>query len=309
MRQLVLTSMLCALSAQAQTITESFGSGDNQFAIDFVQIGNPGNAADTTGIPNPVGQVNYVYNLGKYEISRDQILKANEGGGLNINLWDMSSYGGNGANRPATGITWLNAVQFVNYLNTSHGFSPAYKFSGGDFVLWDSSDLGYNSNNRFRNSLAKYFLPSRDEWYKAAYGSPSGSWYDFATGSNLAPVAVANGKNQDTAVYNGQGGPADIDDAGGLSAWGTMAQGGNVWEWMESAFDGTNDTAGEYLEQRGGTWLDNYISNSPELYMGVDPGYVDIHIGIRIASVPEPSALSLLAAGLGGLAVIRRRRS
>ena len=33
------------------------------------------------------------------------------------------------------------------------------------------------------------------------------------------------------------------------------------------------------------------------------------NLGLRVAAVPEPSALSLLAIGLGGLAIFRRRRS
>ena len=33
------------------------------------------------------------------------------------------------------------------------------------------------------------------------------------------------------------------------------------------------------------------------------------NLGLRVAAVPEPSALSLLAVGLGGLAIFRRRRS
>ena len=33
------------------------------------------------------------------------------------------------------------------------------------------------------------------------------------------------------------------------------------------------------------------------------------NLGLRVAAVPEPSALSLLAVGLGGLAMMRRRRS
>ena len=37
-------------------MTESFGSGANTFTMDFVTIGNPGNAADTTGNPNPGGE-------------------------------------------------------------------------------------------------------------------------------------------------------------------------------------------------------------------------------------------------------------
>jgi hypothetical protein len=35
----------------------------------------------------------------------------------------------------------------------------------------------------------------------------------------------------------------------------------------------------------------------------------DANVGFRIAIVPEPSALSLLAIGLGGLAMMRRRQS
>jgi len=41
-----------------------------------------------------------------------------------------------------------------------------------------------------------------------------------------------------------------------------------------------------------------------------DPaGERNYNVGFRIAMVPEPSALSLLAIGLGGLAIIRHRRS
>ena len=57
----------------AQTITSGFGSGTNYFEIEFVKIGNPGNAADDTGL----GAVAYNYNIGKYEVSREMIIKAN----------------------------------------------------------------------------------------------------------------------------------------------------------------------------------------------------------------------------------------
>lgn len=36
-----------------QASADAFGSASNQFEIEFVTIGNPGNAADTTGDPNP----------------------------------------------------------------------------------------------------------------------------------------------------------------------------------------------------------------------------------------------------------------
>jgi len=222
----------------------------------------------------------------------------------------MTIYGGNGVNRPAAGISWYEAAKFVNWLNTSTGGTAAYKFVGGTFQLWSAGDAGYNANNLFRNSLAKYWLPSSDEWYKGAYGKADGSWSNFPNGSDNAPTAVTSGTAANTAVYGHSEptGPADITSAGGLSAYGTMGQGGNVWEWNETAIDGNNDTASENRVLRGGAWsyTSAYLdaSSRPSQF----PSNENIDIGFRVASVPEPSALSLLVVGLGGLAVMRRRR-
>jgi len=290
----------------AQTITQNFGSGANAFSIDFVTIGNPGNAADTTGNPNPVGSVAYTYNIGKYEVSRDMITKANSAGSLGITLYDMEFYGGNGVNKPATGVSWFEAATYVNWLNTSTGGTAAYKFVGGTFQLWSPTDAGYNASNLFRNSVAKYVLPSTSEWYKAAYGNRNGTWNNYATGSDSAPTAVASGTAANTAVYNGQSSPADITSAGGLSPYGTMGQGGNVREWTDTAYDESNDIVGEKMESRGGTWesSDYRVSAS---YRDRDPAdFAWGYLGFRVAMIPEPSSLSLLF--LGGVAVVMGRR-
>ena len=151
-------------SASAQLVTESFGSGANAFSMEFVTIGNPNNAPDTTGY----GSVAYTYNLGMYEVSRGQIDKANSAGSLGITLFDMTNYGGNGVNRPATGISWYDAAKFVNYLNTINGYQAAYKFDGsGNMQLWEGGQ--YSGSNQFRNKDAVFFLPSNNEWYKAAF--------------------------------------------------------------------------------------------------------------------------------------------
>jgi len=310
MKQILLLTLLALgyQGASATSLLETFGSGANAFTMEFVTIGNPNNAADTTGAPNPVGSVAYVYNLGKYEVSRDQITKANSAGSLGITMSDMSSYGGNGVNRPVTGISYFEAATYVNWLNTSKGYQAAYKFSGSTFQLWSAGDAGYNANNMFRNSLAKYVIASSNEWYKGAYGSPNGTWFNYPTGSDSAPTEVASGTAANTAVYNLQSGPADITSAGGLSAYGTMGQGGNVWEWNETAYDGTNDTAGENRELRGGSWSSGGYLGAAYRY-GRSPTDENFSYGFRVAMVPEPSAFSLLAIGLGGLAMMRRRRS
>jgi hypothetical protein len=91
----LLTISLFLVPTTQADIIESFGTGTNAFTMTFVPIGNPGNAADTTGNPNPAGSVGYHYNMGKYEVSRDMINKANAAGNLGIILEDMSLFGGN----------------------------------------------------------------------------------------------------------------------------------------------------------------------------------------------------------------------
>ena len=63
--------------------------------------------------------------------------------------------------------------------------------------------------------------------------------------------------NAGSAVYNGGAvtNPAAVTFAGGLSPYGTMGQGGNVFEWNESAFDGTNSLSSENRAVRGGAWF------------------------------------------------------
>jgi formylglycine-generating enzyme required for sulfatase activity len=263
-----------------------------------------------------VGSVAYTYNLGKHEVSRDMITKANAAGSLGITMADMSSFGGNGLLKPATGISWYEAAKYVNWLNTSTGGTAAYKFSGSTFQLWSAGDAGYNASNMFRNSLAKYWLPSSNEWYKAAYGNPNGTWNNYPTGSDSVPTAVASGTAANTAVYRQSPsvaaltGPADITSAGGLSPYGTMGQGGNAWEWNETAYDGSNNSPDEIRDMRGGSWFESvggyYQAASTQL--GGTPTYEgDPHQGFRVVSVPEPSTGLLVVLGLSGL-LLRRRK-
>ena len=317
----------------AQTITtQTFGTGATAFTMEFVTIGNPNNAADTTGSPNPAGSVAYTYSIGKYEVSREQIDKANSAGSLGLTMYDMTGYGGNGGSKPATGITWYEAAKYVNWLNTSTGGVAAYKFSGSTFQLWSAGDAGYNANNLFRNSLAKYWLPSTHEWYKAAYykgGGANAGYWNFATQSDTAPGAVTGGTAVDTAVYSQpvNQGPADISNAGGSSAYGTLGQGGNVWEWTDT-FSGQGWTENgdvDFMELRGGYWgslLGGVFNSAGDAGMsgfggiesdGIANGYVGMDeapsIGFRVASIPEPSSLSLLALGGVVVGLIRRKRT
>jgi hypothetical protein len=103
-------TVFLGVPSYARTVT--FGSGVNQFAMDFVTIGNPGNAADTTGSPNPAGSVGYTYDIGKFEVSEDMITKYNANFGTANNL--VITKDNRGTNKPATSISWNEAARFVN---------------------------------------------------------------------------------------------------------------------------------------------------------------------------------------------------
>jgi len=280
-----------------------------------VTIGNAGNAADDTGY----GAVGYPYRIGVNEVSRGMIDVYNTlSGGPTLTMNDMRSFGGNGSSRPATGLSWNEAARFVNWLNTSTGFSEAYKFTTGlrndNIALWTIMDYGYNAANPFRNSNANYFLPSEDEWYKAAYYDPNanagaGGYWNYATGSDAVPTEVVGGTTNGTAVY-GQSvvrSPADITNAGGLSPYGTMAQNGNVFEWGESGFTAPNDWAAEQRVIRGGFWQTNSDGLASANRNSLGPTAENDIAGFRVAAVPEPSASLLVIIGMMGF-ILRKTR-
>lgn len=293
-------------SAQADT----FGSGSNAFTLDFVSIGNAGNAADTTGY----GAVPYEYRVGVFEISQTDITKATASGMSNVTA------GAWGGSAPAASISWYEAAAFVNWLNTSSGYQAAYNLSFSStwsMSLWSSTDAWtLGSTNLYRHKDAYYFLPSENEWYKAAYYNSSGAnYFLYPTGSSNAPIAVSGSSggttNAGTAIYNGSASPAPVTNAGGLSPYGTMAQGGNVREWMESAFSGTNNSPTNQRTTRGGSYNTIAAFLQSSFRDGRIPTTEGGEFGFRVASVPEPSTYALLVmTGAGALyAWGRRRRS
>jgi formylglycine-generating enzyme required for sulfatase activity len=306
----------CAASF-AGTVT--FGTGSNQFQMEFVTIGNAGNAADTTGSPNPAGAVAYEYGIGKFEVSEDMIDKFNASQSLQITKDTR------GTAKPATNVSWNEAARFVNWLNTSTGGFAAYNFTTGDvndnIAVWTAADtLDYDATNPYRSKRATYVLPSYNEWYKAAYYNPTNStYYNFANGSDTAPGAVASGTADNTAVYNQSfdQGPADVNLAGGLSPYDVMGLGGNVSEWEESSDDLANSSGSSSRGIRGGRWSSSFSGLSSSSRGSFDPSDTDSDFGFRVASlpssaaaaVPEPSMMVIgTLFGLGGLMAKRRMK-
>ncbi|MEM8953552.1 MAG: SUMF1/EgtB/PvdO family nonheme iron enzyme [Verrucomicrobiota bacterium] len=295
-------------------VNVTFGSGVNEFEISFVEIGDAGNGDDDTGY----GGVGYHYQMGQYEVSEDMITKANAEGGLGV------TQVGRGARKPTTGISWNEAARFVNWLNTSQGHQAAYRFAtqpgdsgydaNEDILLWDSAEAWQlDGENLYRHKDAQYFLPSEDEWYKAAYYDGGlGIYYDYPTGSDMIPVATVGSMVAGEAVYSSSvvfpTGPANIDNAGGLSLYETMGQGGNAWEWGESAFTAPNNVAGESRVVRGGSWSLTSGSLRSSGRTNSNPTNENNVVGFRVASIPEPSGVLMVLIGGASLLLGRNRR-
>ncbi len=297
-RCLVWLYVLILSSTPSSAHADTFGSGVNSFEIEFVPIGSPGNPPDD--FPNPAGAVPYIYRIGKYEISEQMIDKANALGGLGITKDTR------GPDKPATSVSWFEAAIFVNWLNTSTGNTPAYKFDlNGDFQLWEPTDPGYDANNLFRNRRARYFLPSIDEWHKAAYYDPvAGHYWDYPTGSDSVPDGIdfVGDPNFDAVFFDGgtNPGPNDVQDVGLQSPFGTLGQGGNVFEWDETAFDRNNNLPKEQRRISGGSWQSQeFVFQASNTLGGTAPEFEGLSVGLRIArEIPEPGSSLLILVGI-----------
>lgn len=320
MKKLIYLAVVCMMAAGSIALadTDTFGSGTaNEFNIDFVPIS--GSTNPTSGIPAGDGfsftGVNHDYRMGTYEVSNAQWTKFKSAYGTVTGspsaAYDLDPYF-TGTNVPTNCTSWYEAAQFVNYLNTSTGHQAAYKFTGTrgtnnyTFTNWDSTDIGYDASNPFRNSNAKYFLPTENEWVKAAY------W----NGTNLQIYATKAGEtlfqgNGSNGGWNYNTNQPWAVGSGSQELNGTYDMMGNIWEYMENP----NYSGNYYLSDspracRGGSYIGNTYNAIASFYRSSGSPYPFDEglgsIGFRVASVPEPCSLTLLF--LGGLALRCRKR-
>ena len=314
---MVLATSICIGPAQA---IDMFGSGGDTFGIEFVEVGNAGNAHDTGGgggsYSSAYGDVAYEYRISKYEISNDMIDRATNLGMANV------VRGSGFVNQPAVGLDWPEAAAFVNWLNEDAGHQKAYDLtysSGWSMTLWGDAvqaTTGVDSGkNPYRHKDAVYFLPGEDEWYKAGYHQDDGvtaNYWDYPTGSNTVPDGIdSSGDPTFDAVFNDGYHHVMVNNTenvgSSMSPHGTYGQGGNVWELLESAYDGSNDSTTEYRGVRGGHRVSTEEALRSSYRYSVDPTLSSDWYGFRVASViPEPSSALLLLTGLTLLAIRRR---
>lgn len=307
--------------------------------FDWAIIASPGNPDDVNGY----GGVAYTYRISKHEVTNAQyceFLNAVDPVGANtLALYDMEmagNFGGielhadnaNGSKfvaqagrdqHPATWVTFFDAMRFTNWLHNGQG-------DGGTET--GAYTIG-NGLNEVRMASASYWIPSEDEWYKAAYYDPSGVYYDYPTGRDIIPYSddpsnlntpdnsnVANFFKNDTNANGYDEGYAvsglttfpsstnPLTDVGAYSMatspYGTWDQGGNVLEWNEAVIS-------PFRGLRGGSWNTDMFGLRSDNRTHSEPSDRGLHRGFRVASIPEPSTILFSAMAACGPLVLRKR--
>ena len=308
--------------------------------IDLVTIGNAGNAPDTRYNSISVGSVGYEYQIGKYEVTAGQyteflnaVAKADPNGlynwsmgrpgagddsqGANILRTESSpnysySVAADWANRPVNYVSFWDAARFANWLHNGQPTGPQGPGTTEDGAYHDIGNQALFG----RSPGARFFIPTEDEWYKAAYhdqnAGSAASYFDYPTGTNVVPgnditetTNLGNNANYYNIIsnsvairspyYRTVAGEFELSD----SPYGTFDQGGNVWEWNETKFSSMRGL-------RGGSFNFGWGLRAPSS-ANIAPADEFDSVGFRVASIPEPGTLLLVAMATLGL-LLRRKR-
>ena len=308
--------------------------------IETVTVGNPGNAGDPIQFQGVFGAVDYLYAIGKYEVTAGQYavflaaVAATDPFALyDVRMWTHAegckiertgspgsytySVGPEWANRPVNFVSWGDAARFANWLHNGQPTgSPGLTTTedGAYFLNGKQADFELETVNREPD--ATWIIPTENEWYKAAYhknDGVTGNYWNYPTRHNSA---ISNdlidpdpGHN---ATFRGSAGDFTIGSPyyrtevgaheNSVSAYGAFDLGGNVQEFNETVPE--PDIRGI----RGGSWFWGDILG--KWYRPVDMHSSDqfSDLGFRMATLSiDPLSVPPLGAGPGLRFVIAGR--
>ena len=291
------------------------------------RVGDPGNSADPlTGF----GAVAYSFQIGSKEITIAQytaflnaVAKRDPhrlfDGAMQSDLniagirrrgregtysYSVIANDGNSGERPITYVSWFDAARFANWMANGQPIGPQSRFTteDGAYALHggDGKAPARNAINPNTGAPPSFFLPSENEWYKAAYYSPllnnnSGGYHLYPTQSNTAPSnAISTGGSNEANLannfvfYTTQSKVYDpisnyLSAAGNFAAspsfYGTYDQAGSVYEW--------NDLNGALASERGlrgGYWFSGGQSAMATTFSIASPEREASDAGFRLAA-------------------------
>lgn len=294
--------------------------------MDMVRVTNPGNLSDTRHETPGFGAVDYEFAIGKYEITNGQYrdflnhkATVNDPHGLyNVELvgWGIDRIGaGTDADPwvyfptdgkadfdelPVAFVGVWDSARFANWLHNGQGDGDT---ETGAYVGIDD-ELAFE-----RQAGARYFLPTEDEWYKAAYFDPQHpngpNYWEYPTRSDTLP---SNEPPPGTDLVNGSAtfGVPTVTPVGAFAAkpstgpFGTYDMGGNLWEWNETiVMDGLYGLRGGSFDNIFGLEAAHQDSYPADLENRI--------MGFRLASpVPEPHGCRLVLLAISACLVLRR---
>jgi formylglycine-generating enzyme required for sulfatase activity len=170
----LVVALLTSLALPAHAVT-----------IDWVPVGNPGNTADTTGQPNPAGAVADAFRIMKFEFTNQQytdflnsiaatdtysLYNASMGSNARGGITRSGASGSytyatrtNMGDKPVNFVSWFDAARVSNWL--MNGGTSSSSTETGAYTL----NGGTSGNAPAVNSGAAVYIPTENQWYKAAY--------------------------------------------------------------------------------------------------------------------------------------------
>jgi formylglycine-generating enzyme required for sulfatase activity len=251
----------------------------------FVTIGDAGNAADTSGY----GAVGYEYQISVTEVTIAEFAASGAGDG-DENYWnDGTRIMGTGA--PAVRVNLYEAMKYANYLTTGNVDEGYYSTNDGGST-YQANALSHDAYAA-ANGLT-YFVPTENEWYKAAYytGNSGDLWSTFTNGTDTVPT-TSESRYDSTSPW--------VVGTGTEEQNGTYDMAGNVLEVMETSSGVFRGGAYNFAEDAAATTM-----GSSYRFRIWDASDEHVTLGFRVVVVPEPATMVILA--LGSLGLLRRQK-
>jgi formylglycine-generating enzyme required for sulfatase activity len=309
-------------SSIAAAILILMTSAAGAVTIDTVPVGNPSNAADIQ--PQGLfGRVTTSYRIGVTEVTNAQYVEflnakaatdpfelyhpsmdATVRGGItrsgssgSYTYAVKASVPGEGPNgttytygdKPVGYVSWFDAARFANWLHNGQGNGAT---ETGAYALTGGTPIPSNGGTVTRQAGATWFLPTENEWYKAAYYDGTAAQYrDYPTNTDTEPNNnlplddTGNSANfyQAGSMTTGDPDypytPAGAYDASD-SAYGTLDQGGSVWEWTETIISAISRV------RRGGAFDQEAETLSAAHRGSTNPSFEIAQTGFRLATIP-----------------------